>query len=517
MSEVVRLSWAIALSGWRASWNRLFRFSRAKSGLIFLLLQGMMIFFIARRAPALSGASAGAGLLGMSALIALQMGWFGLMYGFSRGQFQLYQGLLVPLFQISPARPLAFLLGRVIEAVPQRSWSTLLWAWAYSAVIPGSGRWPALALLFGVGLATGMVAHLSGLLLLAFWSRYSPRTMRNGIFLFGGLTLAMATWAIIFLSQGGTVTELALAMRQYRSTVFSLVLLLGGLPGLLLGMALAVRPGWVEDLYRHGLYKVVELGEQETDRPGRSYWLPIGADGVLRAVLSREWLQLARSKVARIQLMIWLAGTVGVVAAGRAMEGQPMERLVQYIGALSLLAWFMAFGHWVVRVFEQERVTIALYRMAAVPTRKLITAKLAAIAVPSAVLVGLSVTAGSLAARLSPADTLGVLLWSLLALAGGILGGFGVAAATADQEPDEPDAGPTPRNEMAPPTTAQSNAWWSLARTLAVVGCTALPLWAGAGRPGAPVPASLALAAALLLPALLATGGVLWMLRTWRL
>ncbi|MFZ5823693.1 MAG: hypothetical protein ACOY94_05085 [Bacillota bacterium] len=518
MSEVMRLSWAIARMGWRATYNRLFRFSRVKSGLIMLLLQGLLIFLIARRAPAMAASATGDGLSGVMAIIALQMGWFGLMYGFSRGQFQLYQGLLVPLFQLSPARPLAFLIGRVIEAAPQRSWSTLLWAWAYSSMIPGSGRWAAMALLFAVGLATGMIAHLSGLLLLTFWSRYSPKTMRNGLFLFGGLTLAMATWAVIYLSQGNTVTDLALVMRQYRTTVFGLVVLTAGLPGLLLGLASLVRPDWVEDLYRRGLYTVVELGEQDIDRPGRSYWLPIGANGVLRAVLSREWLQLTRSKVARIQLMIWLAGTVGVFFAGQAMAGQPMERLVQYVGSLSLLAWFLSFGHWVVRVFEQERVTIALYRLAAVPTPRLIAAKLTSIAVPSAALVGLSVLAGSLAARLSPLDSLSVLLWSLLALAAGILGGFGVAAATADQEPEEPTGGAAPRSEMAPPTTAQGSAWWSLARTLAVLVSTALPLWAGAGRAGlaATLPPAQAVVLVLLLPTLLLSGGVWWMLRTWR-
>ncbi len=518
MSGLLRLSWAIAESGWRANWNRGFRFSRVKSGLIWNILQALVVLIVARRAPAMAAGSADQGLAGMVALIALQMGWFGLMYGFARGQMQLYQGLLVPLFQISPARPLAFLLGRVIEAVPQRSWSTLLWAWAYSSVVPGSGRPAAIALLFAIGLAVGMVAHLSGLLLLAFWSRYSPKTMRNGTFLFGGITLAMATWAIIFLSQGGTATELALLMRQARTTVFGGVVLAGGLPGLLLGLALAIAPGWVEDLYRQGLYKVVELGEQDTDRPGRSFWLPIGSDGVLRAVLSREWLQLSRSKIARIQMMIWVAGTVGVFFAGRAMEGQSMERLVQYVGSLSLLSWFMAYGHWVVRVFEQERVTIALYRLAAVPTPKLIAAKFTSIAVPSALLVGLSVTVGSLAARLSPGDALQVLGYAMTALAAGIFGGFGVAAATADQEPEEPDAGAAPRSEMAPPTAAQSNAWWSLARTIALVVTAALPLWAGSGQPGLAglIPATTGWLVVLLLPLLLLLAGVRWMLRTWR-
>lgn len=517
MSEVLRLSWSIALSGWRSTWNRLFRFSRMKSGLVMVALQAVMVLMVARRAPAAAVDSAGAGLLGMMVIIAVQMGWFGLMTGFTRGQMQLYQGILVPLFQITPARPIAFLLGRVLESVPQRSWSTLLWAWAYSSVVPGGERWAALGLLFALGLLVGMVAHLSGLLLLTFWSRYSPKTMRNGLFLFGGITLAFATAAIIYLAQGGTVTELAWLMQRYRRPVFTALVLTGGLPGLLLGLALAVRPAWVEDLYRHGLYQVVELGEQDTIRPGRSRWLPLGGDGVLRAVLSREWLQLARSRVARIQLMIFAAGVVGVFFAGRAMQGQSMERLVQFVGSLSLLAWFLAFGHWVVRSFEQERVTVALYRLAAVPTPKLIAAKFTAVMLPSALLVAIATTVGSLAARLTVAEALGLLLWTLGALTAGTFGGFGVAAATADQEPEEPEAAGAPRSEMAPPP-GTSNAWWSLARTAALVGCTALPLWTGANLTEFPefLPLGLVLGVDILLPTALLVGGVWLMLRNWR-
>lgn len=516
MTEVLRLSLSIARSGWRANWNRMYRFSRAKAGLIWLIVQTLFVMLVARRTPSVGADGAEGGLLGAAALMALQMGWFGLMTGFSRGQMQLYQGLLVPLFQLSPARPLAFLLGRVIEAVPQRAWNSLLWAWAYSAVVPGPGRWVALALLWATGAGVGMLAHLAGLLLLALWGRLHPRTMRSGNLFFGIATMAMVTWAVVFVAQGGTVTELSLALREYRRTVLGAVLTLGGLPGLALALGLLVRPQWVEDLYRNGLYRVVELGEQDSDRPGRSFWLPIASDGVLRAVLSREWLHLVRSKAARVQLAMFGAGVVGVFLSGREMKGQPMQLLVLYVGLISLLSWFMAFGHLVVRVFEQERVTVALYRLAAVPAPKLVAAKLASVAVPSGVLVAIAATVGSLAARLSPAGALGVLFWSELALLAGVAGGFGVAAATADQELEEPDAGAAPRNELAAPTNLQSNAWFALARTLAVLVCTALPIWAGAGSPGMSGAPAVALGLALGLPAVLLAGGVWWMLRMWR-
>lgn len=515
MNGIVSLSLAVARSGWQASWNRLFRFSRMKAGLIWLALQGFMVFVIARRAPAVAPDSAEAGLFGALTLMGAQMAWFGLMNGFSRGQMQLYQGLLVPLFQITPARPLAFLLGRVIEAVPARAWTTLLWAWAYSAIIPPPGRWPALALLWLTGLAAGMLAHLAGLLLLTFWGRYHPQTMRHGNTIFGVLTIAMMTAAIIYLSSGGTATELALVMRESRRSVLTTMAAVAGLPGLLLALALLVRPRWVESHYRDGLYRVLELGEQDTVRSGRSYWLPLG-DGVMRAVLSREWLQLARSRMARTQLLIFIAGVVGVWFAGRGAADQPMAGLVGSIGGLSLLAWFNAFGHWVAKVFQQERVTIALYRLAAVPTAKLVAAKFTSLLVPSLLLVAIAVAVGSLAAALPSSTALVLLLWTELGLLAGLMGGFGAAAATADQEPEEPEAAGAPRVEQGGSAAVQSSAWFSLARTLGLTVSTALPLWAAAGRPWVPLPAPVAWAVALGLPLALFLGGVGWMLRTWR-
>ncbi|HYG58763.1 MAG TPA: hypothetical protein VD902_11955, partial [Symbiobacteriaceae bacterium] len=367
MSELLRTAWAIARSGWRANYNRSFRFSRMKTAVMALALQGLFFVFLARRAPAMAAGASQDGLAGLFALMAVQMGWFGIMTGFARGQMQLYQGILVPLFQITPARPLSFLLGRVIESVPTRAWSCLLWAWAYSGAVAGSARWGAMAAMALFGLAVGMVAHLSGLLLLSFWSRYSPKTMRNGTFFFGAATLALATWAIIYLSEGGTVTELALVMREYRLLTYTVVLGLTGIPGLLLLGALAVWPQAVEDLYRQGVYQVIELAEADFTRPLRSRWLPI-RNHVFRAVLSREWLELLRSKVARIQLLIWAAGTVGVYFAGQSMMHEGVARLVQFVGGLSLLGWFMSYGHWVVRVFEKERRTMLLYRLATVPS-----------------------------------------------------------------------------------------------------------------------------------------------------
>src|SRR5690606_20581322 len=103
VNGVLSLSLAVARTGWLAAWNRLFRFSRVKAGLIWLALQGYVVYVIARRAPAVAPDAAGAGLVGALTLMGAQMAWFGLMYGFSRGQMQLYQGLLVPLFQITPA------------------------------------------------------------------------------------------------------------------------------------------------------------------------------------------------------------------------------------------------------------------------------------------------------------------------------------------------------------------------------------------------------------------------------
>ncbi len=519
MNGILSLSLAVARSGWLAGWNQLFRFSRMKAGLLLVALQGFLVFVVARRAPTLAADSAEAGLAGALTLMGAQMAWFGLMYGFSRGQMQLYQGLLVPLFQITPARPLAFLLGRVIEAVPTRAWTTLLWAWAYSAMVPGPGRWPAMALLWTAGLATGMLAHLAGLLLLTFWSRYHPRSMRHGNTAFGVLTIAMMTAAVVYLMEGGTATELALALRAARRSVLTVLTAAAGLPGLMLALALLIRPQWVESHYREGLYRVLELGEQDTVRSGRSWWLPLRGDGVLRAVLSREWLQWVRYRMARTQLLIFAAGVVCVWFAGRSAAGRamPLAGLVGSVGGLSLLAWYNAFGHWVAKVFQQERITIALYRLAAVPTARLVIAKLVSVLVPSVLLVAVAAAVGSAAARL-PLSTAGsLLLWTELGLVFGVLGGFGAAAATANQEPEEPEAPGAPRMEQGGSAMVQSSAWSSLARTFGLTVSTALPLWAAAGRPWLDLPPASAWTIALGVPLALFLGGVGWMLRTWRL
>jgi len=220
--------------------------------------------------------------------------------------------------------------------------------------------------------------------------------------------------------------------------------------------------------------------------------------------------------MARTQVLIFLAGAVGVWFAGRSAADRPMPALVWSVGGLSLVAWFNAFGHWVAKVFQQERVTVALYRLAAVPTARLVAAKFLSLLVPSVLLVAAAVAAGSLAAGVPASAALVLLLWTELGLLGGLMGGFGVAAATADQEPEEPEAAGAHRVEQGGSAAVQSNAWYSLARTLGLMVSTFLPLWAAAGRPWLDVPAPLAWAAALGLPLTLLVGGVGWMLRTWR-
>jgi hypothetical protein len=516
MREVMATSWSIARSGWRSTYNRSFRFSKLKTAAIFIVLQAVFFLFIARRAPLTDPNTAQQGYSGLLTLMAIQMGWFGLMFGFGRGQAQLYEGILVPLFQISPARPLAFIIGRVIEAVPSRAWSCLLWAYVYSGIIPGYSRWSLALLLAGFGLLVGMVAHLSGLLILAFWSNYSPKTMRNGTYAFGTVTLGMVTWAVIYLSQGGTVTHLSLIMRHYRPVAMGAVSLLGAIPGLLLLGAAVIRPIAVENLYRQGVYKVIELGESDVRRPSRSVWLPI-KNNVLRAVLSREWLELARNRITRIQLMVWVAGTIGVIFAGRAMAGQPVTRVVQFVGALSFFTWFMAFGHWVVRVFEKERRTLILYRLAAISTQRFLLAKFLAIFLPSVVLVSLGTMAGSLAAGLGLNSMLQVMFWSILALVAGTFGGFGLAAATSNEEPEEQEVGSAPKRDADAASQTVGSPWWSIARTLGLIITAALPIWNGAGQPGLPwkVPLVPILLVNILLPTLVLVAGVTLMVRYW--
>lgn len=516
MSEVLRLSLSVARSGWQAAWNRTFRLSRFPAGLLWLLAQVAAAALVAHRVPPAPEAAGGPGIAGMAALTAVQMGWFGLLYGFARGQVQLYHGLMVPLVQITPARPAAFLLGRLIEALPQRAWVALLWAWAYAGALPGHVRWAALPALFGAGVTAGMLALLSGMLLLTLWSRVSPRSISRGSALLGGATLALFAAMVIHILRGGTVQDLALLVERYRLPVAGAVLAAAGIPGAALLAALVLRPAAVEDLYRQGLYRVLELEQRETRRPGRSLWLPAARSGVLRAVLSREWLYLARSPLTRVQLALFAAGVACVVAAGWSAAGEPASHAVPVIAALSVQTWFVSLGHLPVRTFEAERAALDLYRLAAVPAPHLIAAKLLSIGAPSALLVSLAAAAGGLAAGLDLPDLARAVLLAVLAAAGGIAGGVGMAAATARHEPDEPSPGRAA--EAALSVLQQSGSWAAVVRTLTAIAGAGMPLWAGAGRPGLSdvVPAPLAWAAALGLPLISLAAGISRLTRTWR-
>ncbi|HLO03392.1 MAG TPA: hypothetical protein VK191_09795 [Symbiobacteriaceae bacterium] len=512
MAESLRLAWSIATTMWRATWNQTIRFSKLKIGLIWIVIQALFFLFISRRTPMLN-IDPRQGILGLAVLIGLQMAWFGLMNGFTSGQMQLYRGILVPLFQITPIRPIGVILGRALQSVPSRMLACLLWGWVYSGALPGASRPLVALLLAGVGLLSGMLAHLAGLLILTVWGRYSPKTMRNGATLLGIGSLGLVTWIVIYLASGGTVSALSTTMREYRQSVMGLLVLLAGLPGLILFLASLLAPAWIERLYRAGLYQVIELNEQDVSRSARSFWLPL-RHPIYRAVLSREWLQLSRSKVFRIQLVTFAAGAVGTWFAGRSMAGRPATDIVLYVGGLALFAWFMGFGEWVVRVFDNERKTIFLYRVTGTPVRHLIIAKLISLFGPSVILVTLSTLAGALAAHLGVGPALGVGAWAAAGMLAAILGGFGAAAATASEAPEEETGGQTTPDGTP---MGNTNAWYSIFRIVALILCMALPIAIGAGLPGVPfaVPGFVQALVGIGLPMLLLLFGVRLMVRRW--
>ena len=126
-----------------------------------------------------------------------------------------------------------------------------------------------------------------------------------------------------------------------------------------------------------------------------------------------------------------------------------------------------------------------LYRLAAIPAGRLLAAKFISIFAPSALLVGVTVAVGALAAETGLAGALTVLGWTLGALAAGTIGGFGAAAATAG-ESDDQELDAAPRREGDTAQTTGNNAWWALARTFSLLITAGLPIWLGSGQPGLP-------------------------------
>ena len=516
MSEVWRTAWTVARSGWRANYNRAWKFSRGKSAAIFTVAYVLVIYIVMQRAGQVSAGRADLGLQGLVVLLTVQLAWSGLLRGYTRGQFQLYQGILVPLFQISPARPIAFLIGRSLEGTTVALRNAAIWAFAYSAAIPGPRRWAAALLLFAAGLLVGAVAQLAGLLTLALVSRLSPRSLNSSLFAAFAVSLGAASWAAIFLARGGTIADLALLARQYRAPIIAVSALLLGGPGLGLLVAFLFVPEPVENLYRVGLYRVLELRDQADARPRRSLWLPL-APGPFRGILARQWLTDLRSAVTRFRLMIWLAAGAGVWFSGAAARGQGAESAVAFVGSLAVLAWGLSSSPQVASAFTSERVTSLLYRLAGVRPLPLFAAKFAGLWLPSLLGVALPTLVGGLRAGLSTVDLLTLLGWSCGAMTAGTLGGLGLAAATAGEEPDEPESQGV-GGVFGPGQDSQSGTVWAIARTLGLLLPTVLCLWAGAGQLGSPLPVPTwsLVVLLVLLTALCLTAGLALMAWGWR-
>lgn len=157
-----------------------------------------------------------------------------------------------------------------------------------------------------------------------------------------------------------------------------------------------------------------------------------------------------------------------------------------------------------------------LYRLASIPAGRLLLAKFTSIFLPSALLVGVTVAVGALAAGADAGAALAMLGWTLGALAAGTLGGFGAAAATAG-EGDDQELDAAPRREGDTAQTTGNNAWWAMARTFSLLITAGLPIWLGAGQPGLPfhLPAAPMVAAAALLPAAILGTGYWIMEKGW--
>jgi hypothetical protein len=454
LQRSLRVGWAVARTAWRSRYNRLWRFSKFKWVVVMQIVQLAFFWWLSSRTGKLAGASHQERFVGILALLVLQFGWSGLLQGFVNGQFQLFKGSLNPLFEVSSAPPIGFIIGRVLEHIPRRIWSSLLWAWAYTAVLPPKGRIADLLMLSGIATVIASLAFLTGMLSLILWQAYAPKTVRYG--LTGGLVLQIIfmTWAAIFLAQGGTVAQILQTLAQSRHVLFTLVVMIGALPGIgMLGTSL-VRPQVIDRLYHRGLKQLTEL-EQGIGKAKRSFYVELAGDPLVRAIVSREWISLLRAPFTGVRLFAYSAAIVGEWITGRSLHHHTAggsHSAVLLLG-IPLVAWVLIFSGDFIMAFPGEGAALTLYRLSGHSASRVMAAKFLANWLPNCVLIFVACLAGAIAAKDAIGEPWRIVANGLLAATASMMGAFGISAGYLD--PDLDELGQAQNS----PGTGQMGAW----------------------------------------------------------
>lgn len=426
---------ALVLAEWQHRWNREWRFSKVKLGLVRVVLQLSLAALILWR---LEAAAFTATPVTAVLLVLLQQGLGGLMGGFLNGRETLYQRQQVTLLHLSTAPPQSLLIAQALIPLPARAWGALVTAVALAWLLPGyAARFWLVPVLWLAGVTAGVLGRLAGILALAGWVRLSPRTLPAVWAALLLLNLALMLGLIYLLAVGFPAEAISELLSRGRPVISSALLLFVGLPGLLMLLRLLTAAGRVGADYRQGWLTLREVSGTG-ERP-RRYWFLTPAPGAAGWVLGRELLRLWYNFATWFRLGAWGLVILAVAALKPELSpGQPQTLLTLGIGVgAAIFVW----AEPVAALFTNDGATFRLYVISGVRPAALLLGKLLA-GLPFPLLAA----AGAWAAAATGGAEGGTIL--SLTLTGGAIGlgtlavtvGLGAATAvlTDDEEPDRP-------------------------------------------------------------------------------
>lgn len=363
---------ALARGAWTEQFNKGWRFSRNKLGLWPLLLQiGIAALLLWRLEPTptrlpLQLPVTTVSLLGI--VLAFVMGLL-------LGREELYGKSVLRTLHVSPVSGINILLGLVLAGLPQRLFGSLLLAAVVGWLLPAGSLWWSIPLLWVLALLSSLVGHSAALLALVGWVRVTPRSlaMMWAIAMVASVNMVIILIALLML--GGMATLIVAALlHEAAPWMLGVVGGLVGLPGLVMGVWVALRPGRAGEWYREAYLNMQELGGGR--RQTRSSRWPRVLPGAAGALLARQWREIWLNWFTwiRFALMLLVMGFIVWQRNAVTSMAEDLSDIIFVMGA-GLTTAAGSFGELLATIGSSDGLNIGLSMVAGVPARQVVKAK----------------------------------------------------------------------------------------------------------------------------------------------